>query len=117
VRLRIHIERSIRTGLRTSFTTDTAALIKVYNTIIASVQCLDRTDIDTGRLCAMVAPKNGKISSAVGKCPLFYVFDPGTIHSERHLVFGFACHCTCVTPDTLSGINNKAVIHGVICSK
>jgi hypothetical protein len=113
----IHIERAIRTGLRTGFATDTATLIEINDAIIATMQGLNRADIDTGRFRAMVAPKNSKISSAVGKCSLFNIFHPGAVYSEGYLVFRFTCDRTRMTSDTLSGINNETVIHGVVGSK
>jgi hypothetical protein len=117
VSLRIHIERSVRTGLGTGFAADTTTRVKINDAIIPPVQCLDRTDIDTRWLCTMVTPKNSKISSAVRKRSLFDIFHPCSVHTERYLVFGFACNRACMTSDTFSGIDNKTVIHEIGCSK
>ncbi len=59
----------------------------------------------------MVTAQNGKISSAVGEGTLFNIFNPGTVYTERHLVFGFACYRAGMASDTFPGINNKTVIH------
>jgi hypothetical protein len=75
------------------------------------MQCLNGTDIDTRGFSAMIAPENGKISPAVGKGSLFNILHPGAIHTERHLVFGFACDRACMASDTFPGIDNKTVIH------
>jgi len=73
--------------LRAGFAANTAALIKIDNTVIPLMQSLDRTNINTWGFSAMVAAKNSKISFTVGKGALFNILHPSTVYTKRYLVF------------------------------
>lgn len=59
----------------------------------------------------MVAACNLKYATSVGENALLDVFDPGPVHSHRHLVFGFARYRAGVTTDALAVIDYKTVFH------
>ena len=59
----------------------------------------------------MIAAHHAEKSARIGKSSLLDVLDPGTVYADRHFVFRFARNCTSMAADTLSVIDDEAVIH------
>jgi hypothetical protein len=47
------------------------------------------------------------------KFALFYVFHPGAIHPQRHLMLFLTGHTASVTANTLAVVNEKPKFHGM----
>ena len=62
----------------------------------------------------MVTTVYKKIAARIGKLAFFYIFDPGTIDANGHVMFRFTRHSTGVTAYTLALIDNKSVFHNKI---
>jgi len=111
-RLGIYVQRTVGASLAARLAADTAAGIEINDAVVPLVKRLDRADIHTGRLLAMVAAQDGKVTASVGEAPFFDILDPGAVHSEGHLVLGFAGYRACMTADALSCVNDKTIVHG-----
>ena len=59
----------------------------------------------------MVAARDLKYAARVREHAFLDVLDPGPVHTQRHLVLGFARHRAGVTTDALAVIDYEAVFH------
>jgi len=107
----IDINRIVRTRLHASLAANAAVRVEVDDAVLALVHRGHGTDRDTRRLLAMVAARDLKYAARVRVKALLDVLDPGSIHSDRHLVLGLARHRAGVTTNALAVIDYKAVFH------
>ena len=107
----MNIDRIVWTGLRAGFATYTAAVVKINDPVLARIERLGRTDLDTRRVGAMIAAHHAKKPSRVGKIALFDIFYPGPINADRHIVFRFTGDRASVAADTFAVINYETKIH------
>lgn len=110
----VHVDRVVRAGLRARFAADAAAVVKINDSVLACKQRRHRTDLDARRIGAVIAAHHAEQPSRIGKLALLDVFDPSAVHADRHLVLGLTCHGARVAADTLSVVDDKAVVHGLI---
>jgi hypothetical protein len=54
--VRVHIDRVVGAGLRARFAADASAVVKIDNAVFACEQRRHRTDLDTRRVRAVIAP-------------------------------------------------------------
>jgi hypothetical protein len=106
VSLRVDINRVVRTCLHAGLTADAAGVIKVDDPIEPLEKSLGRADLDAWRVFAVVAAKDRKEPSSIGKFPLFNVFDPGAVDAEWNLILLFAGHGAGVATNASLLINN-----------
>jgi hypothetical protein len=111
VRIGIHVERIVRTGLGARFAADTSAIIEIDNSILSRMQCRDRADFNARCVRAMVAAHYREQSARIGEFSFFDVLDPGAIYSDRNLVLRFAGNSAGMAPDALAVVDDEAVIH------
>jgi hypothetical protein len=97
--------------LRAGFTADTSAVVKINDSVRASVKRGYRTNLDTRRVGAVITAHHGKKPARVGKFALFDVFYPRSINADWNVVFGFAGDRASVTADTLAVIYYETIIH------
>ncbi|HLG62964.1 MAG TPA: hypothetical protein VKY19_13580 [Ktedonosporobacter sp.] len=64
----------------------------------------------------MIAAIHQKIATRVGKLAFFYVFDPGAVHANGHIMFSFTRYRAGVTADTFTLVNNEGVFHKIMLS-
>jgi len=61
----------------------------------------------------VIASIDKKITARVRELAFFDVFDPGAIHANRNVVFGFASHGAGMAANTLALVDDKGVVrHG-----
>ena len=109
--IRIHVNGIVRTRLHARFAANAAVGIEIYDAVLALVHRRHRTYCDARRLFAVIAARHLKDAASVREDALLDVFDPGPVHSYRHLVLGLARDRTRVTADTLPVIDYEAVFH------
>jgi len=61
----------------------------------------------------VIAAIDKKIAAGVGKLAFFDILDPGSIHANRNIVFGFARYSTGMTAYTLALVDDKGVFRHV----
>src|SRR4030095_11096246 len=86
----MNIDRIIRTSLHASLAADAPVPVKIDNAVFALPECCDGTDLDARSVSTMIATLYGEDPAGVGEFPLFDVFDPRTVHTDRQTVFLFA---------------------------
>ena len=107
----MHIQGIIRTGLRTRLAADTAPVVEIHDAILASEQRRYRAYFNTWRIGAVIAPHYGEQPSSIWKTSLLDVLHPRTVNPYGHLVLGLACNSAGMAADTLSVIDDEAVVH------
>ena len=105
--LGVNVNRVIRACVHASLASNAVVVIKVHHAVGGSKQCRSWTDLHTGRIVTLVAAHDGKMSGRFGELTLFDVFDPGTIYSQRYVVFAFARDSARVASDTGLAIEKK----------
>ena len=108
--LRIDVQRIIWTSLHARFASDTTAIIKIDNPIVAVKQCRNRADFNTRRGIAVVAPHHRKQAPRMRELALFNVFDPRAVYANGHIVFRFARNRTRVASNAATVVNDKSKI-------
>ena len=111
VGLRINVQRIIGTRLHARFTSDTAIIIKINNTVRSRIKCSCRAYFHTRRIGTMVTTMNRKFPRAFRKFTFLNVFHVGAIDANRHIVLTFASHGAGMASNAHSIIYNKSVIH------
>lgn len=109
--VRIHVNRIVWTGLHAGFAANAAVGIEIHDAIFALVHRGHGTDGDARWLLAVVAARDLKYAACVGENAFFDVLHPGPIYAQRHLVLGFARHCTGMASDAFAVIDYEAVFH------
>src|SRR4051812_46198087 len=112
VRVRIDIQRVVRASLSTGFAADTTVIIEIDNPIGSGIKGSNRTDFNTRRVRAVIATVNGEQTAGMRINALLNVLDPGAVHPQRHVMFGFTRYGAGVTADALTVIDDEAVVHG-----
>lgn len=110
VRLWIDVQGVVRARLHACATTDTAAIVKIDDSIGSPVEGSDRADFNARRGIAMITPHYRKQSRGLRKSPFFDVFDPGAIHTDGDIVLRFTRDRTRMTADTLAVVDDESVI-------
>lgn len=110
----VEIDRVVRAGLHTGFTSDANGRIKLNDAIRALIHGADGTNANARRVGAVVAARHLKAAAHVGEGTRLDVLDPCAIHAQRHLVLGLARGGAGVTADAFGLVNEKAVVlsHG-----
>ena len=108
--LRVDVQRVVRTGLHTCLATNAATVVEINDSIGAAEQRCDGTDFDTWSVVAMVASHDRKVATGIRELSLFDVLNPGSIHSNRDIMFRFAGDGTGVAADTSSIVDDETKI-------
>ena len=103
--MRVDVDGIIRAGRHTGFAGDTLLIVKIHYPVGTDEESASRANRNAGSIVAVVTAQDREVAPDVGERPFFYIFDPGTKLSERHLVFGFARDCASVASDTPTVIN------------
>ena len=111
VRVRVDIQRVVRASLGTGFATNTTVIVEIDDPIGSGIKGSNRTDFNTRRVSAVVATVNGEQTAGMRINALLNVLDPRAIHPQRHVMFGFTRYSTGVTANTLTVIDDEAVVH------
>jgi hypothetical protein len=101
-------------GLHTSLAADADTGVKVDDAVISLVHGRNRANTHAGWIGAMVTAGDLKVAAGVRESAGFYVFDPGTVDAQRHFIFAFTSGRASVTPNTLTIVDDEAVIHKVL---
>jgi hypothetical protein len=107
----IYVESVVRAGLHARFAANTAVSVKIDNAVRSAEQGNSRTDLNAGRIVAMVAAQDSKVAGRVRKRSLFDVLDPGTIDSDGNTMFCFACHRAGVATNAAMLVNDESEAH------
>jgi hypothetical protein len=59
----------------------------------------------------MITAQNAENSAGIWVNAFFGLFDPCSVYTDSNIVFTLAGHCTRVTADTLSVVDDKSVLH------
>ena len=105
VRLGVEINRIVRAGLHTGFTSDADGWIKFNDAIVTLIHRADGTDARAGRIGAVVAARHLKAAAHVGIRTRLHILDPCAIHAKRHLILGLARSTARMATDTLALVN------------
>src|SRR5262245_48607627 len=111
VRVRIDVQRVVRTRLHAGFAADAAIAVEVHDAVIAAEQRGHWADGDARRVVAVIAAEHREEASRVWILALLDVLDPGSKGAERDFVFGFAGDRAGVTSDALAVVDDEAVFH------
>ena len=111
VRFRININRVVRTRLQTRFAADALLRVEFDNTICALIHRRRRTDVNAGRIFALIAARHLEMAARVGELTLFDVLDPGAENAEGNLIFFFARNTAGMATDALAIVDNLCVFH------
>jgi hypothetical protein len=107
----IDIERVIGAGLHAAFATDTAAIVKIYDSIRTAEEGVGGTNLDAGSVVTVVTSQHAEVALGLGELASLYVFHPRSEDSDGDLVFLLARHRAGVTADTSILVNNEPVAH------
>jgi hypothetical protein len=106
------VDRVVRTGLHAGFASDASITGKIDDPIFPLPERRYRTNLNTGRIGAMIAALYGKNSTGARELSFFNVLHPGSIHTDREIVFLFACNRAGMTANALAIVDNEPVVHG-----
>jgi hypothetical protein len=106
----VKIDRVVGTGLQTGFAADANGRVKLNDAIIALIDCGDGADAHARRVGAVIAACDLKVTAHGGVRAYFNIFDPGAIHTKRHLVLGLARSGAGVTSDAFTLVDEKSVV-------
>src|SRR5581483_1529200 len=106
---RVNVERVVGTSLHARLAADAAVGVEIDDAIRPLVERHRWADLDTRRILAMLAPLDRKVPPRIGKGALLDVFDPGSEHTERHVVLGLAGHRAGVAANALALVDDKPV--------
>jgi hypothetical protein len=110
----INIKGIIGTSLHAGFTPNATVIVKIHDTICASVKSSGRANFRTGSIGTMITTMNRKFPSVIGEFTFFNIFHMGTIHTDWNIVFTFTCHSAGMAANAQSIIYNKPVIHVIL---
>src|SRR5206468_3626314 len=108
-RLRIDVERIVRTGLHARLAADAATAVEVHDAVVAPVERDGRADGHARRRIAVVAPEHGEKAAGVREDAALHVLHPGAKGAERYAVFLFARHRAGVAADAPSLVDHETV--------
>jgi hypothetical protein len=97
--------------LHARFTSNATITIKINNAVGTGVKRGGWTYFHTWCIGAMVTSMDGKFAGGIWEFTFFNIFHMGTVYTDRNIKFAFTRHRTGMTPDTLSVIYDKSVIH------
>jgi len=106
----VEIDRVVRAGLHTGFTSDANAWIELDDAVITLIHRSNGTNTHARWVGAMIAARHLKASAHIGIRARFDILDPRAIHAKRHLILGFARGAARVTSDALALVNQKSII-------
>ena len=110
VRLGVEINRIVRAGLHTGFTSDADAWVELDDAIIALIHRADGTDARARWIGAVITARDLKAAAHVGEGTCLHILDPCAIHAKRHLIFGLARSRAGVTADAFALVYQKSII-------
>ena len=111
LRFGMNVESVVRAGLGARLAADTPPVVEIDDTVLARVESLGRAYIHAGRVCTMVAAHHAEQPSRIGELAFFYVFDPGPVNADRHVVLGFAGDGARVATDAFAVVDDEAEVH------
>jgi hypothetical protein len=97
--------------LRARLAADTSPVVEIDDAVFARVKRGHGTNLDAGRIGAVITAHDRKKSSRIGEFAFFDVFDPGAIDADRNLMLRFTRHGAGVAADTLAVIDNESEVH------
>jgi hypothetical protein len=97
--------------LHASLTADADPWIKINNTILPLVHGCDWTYAGARWIGTVITASYLKMTPGIWKDPSLNVFYPGTVDTERYLVFTLTGSRTGVATNTLAIVDDEAVIH------
>jgi hypothetical protein len=112
----IDVEGIIGAGLHAGLATDAAVVVKINDSVVPGIECLDRADLNAGGFRTVVASHHREDPPGIGKFSLFNLFHIGSVHADGNVVFTLAGRGACVTTDAFSIVNDKSVSHGKVAS-
>lgn len=110
VGFRIDVDGVVRASLHAGFAADTDAAVEFDNTVGALVHGLCGADARAGRVGAMVAARDLKVTAGVWISPGFNRLYPRAVDAQGYLVLAFASGRTGVATDTFAVVDHKTVI-------
>ena len=84
--LRINIQGIVGTSLHARFATDTAAIVKIYDAVVATIERRHWTYFYARSIVAMIATHNRKQTLRFRKLALFYILNPGSIDANGYVM-------------------------------
>ena len=83
----VDVDSVVGAGLHTGFAADADLWVKFNNAICALIHGCDWADTHAGRVGAMVAAGDLKVTSHIRIKPGFNIFYPSTVDAERNFIF------------------------------
>ena len=101
----------VRAGLHAGFAANTAIGIEINDAILTAIHGADRADRNAGRLLTMIAACDLENAASIRENTFLYVFDPGAIHSDRHVILCLARDGAGMATNALAIIDDESVFH------
>lgn len=110
MRLRVNVQRVVRTRLHTRFASNAAPVIEIDDPVSTRVQRGYRTNFNTRRVVALVAAHDREQPTRIWKLAFLDVLNPGPIYSDRHIMFRFAGHRARMASDAAAVVDNESEV-------
>src|SRR5205085_4822109 len=99
VRVRVDVERVVRTALHARLAADAPRAVEVDDAVGTPIERHRRADGDARRVVAVIAAQHGEVAARVGPGALLDVLHPRAKGSEGNLVLFLARHRARMTAD------------------
>ena len=107
----VDVERVVRAALHAGLAADAAPAVEVHDAVLPPEERGGGTDLDAGRVLAVVAAGDLEGAAGLGEHALLDVLDPGAGDAERDLVLGLAGHRAGVAADAPPVVDQEGVVH------